>query len=243
MTIRGHVMAVVLGTALRAMPQSFDVASIKPNYESSDRGMHRTPGRLTAIASVKGLISIASDTPEIRIVGGPDWVGSLRFDIIATTPANSDQTFVSRDDKQRIRGLLAERFKLITHVAKRDGEIFALVAAKGGMRLSPPTTDSRAGLTAGRGRVEGHLTGVNVALPMLEDFLTQELGRPVQDLTGLKGRYDFKMKWSRSDDSSAQSEYPSIFVALREQLGLDLIPKKAPINFIVIDHVERPSEN
>ena len=51
------------------------------------------------------------------------------------------------------------------------------------------------------------------------------------------------MKWSRSDDVSAQSEYPSIFVALREQLGLTLIPKKAPIDFIVIDYVERPSDN
>jgi uncharacterized protein (TIGR03435 family) len=243
MAIRGRIIATLLVTALLAAPQSFDVASIKPNYESSDRGMHRTPGRLTAIASVKGLISIASDIPEIRIVGGPRWVGSLRFDIVAITPASPDQTFVSKDDKQRIRGLLAERFKLVTHVEKRDGPIFALVMAKGNMRLSPPTTDSRAGLTAGRDRVEGHLTGVNVALSMLEDFLTQELGRPVQDLTGLKGRYDFKMKWSRSDDSPAQSEYPSIFVALREQLGLDLIPKKAPIDFIVIDHVERPSEN
>lgn len=87
------------------------------------------------------------------------------------------------------------------------------------------------------------MTGVNAALSMLEDFLTQELERPVQDQTGLKGRYDFKMKWSRSDDSSAQSEYPSIFVALREQLGLNLIPKKRPIDFIVIDHLERPSEN
>jgi uncharacterized protein (TIGR03435 family) len=192
---------------------------------------------------VRALISIASDIPEIRIVGGPDWVGSLRYDIIATTPASSDQTFVSKDDKQRIRGLLAERFKLITHVEKRDGPIYALVIAKEGMRLSPPTTASRAGLTTGRDRVEGHLTGVNAALSTLEDFLTQELGRPVQDQTGLKGRYDFKMKWSRSDDSSTPSQYPSIFVALREQLGLNLTSMKAPIDFIVIDHVERPSEN
>jgi uncharacterized protein (TIGR03435 family) len=192
---------------------------------------------------VKGLISIASDIPEIRIAGGPDWADSLRYDIIATTPASPDQTFVSKDDKQRIRGLLAERFKLITHIEKRDGSIYVLVIAKRGMRLSPPTTDSRSGLTTGRDRVEGHMTGVNAALSMLEDFLTQELERPVQDQTGLKGRYDFKMKWSRSDDSSAQSEYPSIFVALREQLGLNLIPKKRPIDFIVIDHLERPSEN
>jgi uncharacterized protein (TIGR03435 family) len=209
--------------------------------------MHRTPGRLTAVTSVKALISIASDIPEIRITGGPEWAGTLRFDIIATTPASPDQTFVSKDDKKRILGLLAERFKLITHIEKRDGPMYALVVAKGGVKLSPPTTDSRAGLTGGTGRIEGHLTGVNVALKMLEEFLSQELGRPVQDQTGLNGRYDFKMNWSRSDDSSApgstQSEYPSIFVALREQLGLSLIAKKGPIDFIVIDQVERPSVN
>jgi uncharacterized protein (TIGR03435 family) len=78
---------------------------------------------------------------------------------------------------------------------------------------------------------------------MLEDYLTQELGRPVQDQTGLKGRYDFKLDWARTDDVSMQLEYPSIFAALREQLGLTLISTKAPIDFIVIDHVERPSEN
>jgi bla regulator protein blaR1 len=205
--------------------------------------MHRTPGRLTAIASVKGLISIASGMPEIRIVGGPDWAGTQRYNIIATTPASPDQTFISKEDKRRILGLLAERFKLITHIEKREGPMYALVVAKGGVKLSPPTTDSRGGLTGGTGRIEGHLTGMNVALSMLEDFLTQELGRPVQDQTGLKGRYDFKLNWSRSDDVSAPSEYPSIFVALPEQLGLALISKKAPIDFMVIDHVERPSEN
>jgi uncharacterized protein (TIGR03435 family) len=243
MVIRGRITAALLVTALRAMPQSFDVASIKPNYESSDRGMHRTPGRLTATASVKGLISIASDVPEIRIAGGPDWAGTQRYDIIATTPASPGQTFVSKDDKQRVLRLLAERFKLITHIAQRDRPIYALVVAHGGSKLLPPTTDPRAGLTGRTGRIDGHLTGVNAALSMLEDYLTQELGRPVQDQTGLKGRYDFKLAGSRSDDVSMQSQYPSIFVALREQLGLTLIAKKAPIDFIVIDHLERPSEN
>ena len=174
MKIGPRVMGVFLAMASRAMPQSFDVASIKPNYESSDTGMHRTPGRLTATASVRGLISIASDIPEIRIVGGLDWVGSLRYDIVATTPASPDQTFISKDDKQRIRGLLSERFKLITHTEKRVGPMYALVVAKGGAKLSPATKDYRAGLTGGTGRVEGQLTGVNVALSMLEDFLTQE---------------------------------------------------------------------
>jgi uncharacterized protein (TIGR03435 family) len=243
MAICGRVIAILLAMALQATPQSFDVASIKPNYESSDRGMHRTPGRLTGTASVKGLISIASDIPEIRILGGPDWAGTQRYDIIATTPASPDQTFVSKDDKQRVLRLLAERFKLLTHIEKRESPTYALVVAKGGAKLSPPTTDTRAGMTGRTGRIEGHLTGVNVALSMLEDYLTQELGRPVQDQTGLKGRYDFKLDWSRSDDVSIQSEYPSIFVALREQLGLTLISRKAPIDFIVIDHMERPSEN
>jgi uncharacterized protein (TIGR03435 family) len=239
MTIGARFIVMFLVSAWLAKPQSFDVASIRLNPESSDRGMHRTPGRLTATASVRALISIASDLPEGQIVGGPDWVGSLRYDIIATTPASSDQTFVSQDDKQRIRGLMAERFKLIAHIEKRERPIYALVIAKEGLRLSAPApTASRPGITSGRDRREGHLTGVNAALSMLEDVLTQEVGRPVQDQTGLKGRYDFKMKWSRLDDSSISSEYPSLFVALREQLGLNLIPKKGLIDFIVIDHVE-----
>jgi uncharacterized protein (TIGR03435 family) len=244
MTIGARAIVIFLVTAWRAMPQSFDVASIKPNPDSSDRGMHRTPGRLTATASVRALISIASNIPEIQIIGGPDWVNSQRYDIIATTPASPDQTFVSQEDKQRIRGLLVERFKLITHIEKRERPIYVLVIAKEGIRLSPPTlTDSRPGLTAGTNRNEGHLSGVNVALSMLADFLTQELGRSVQDQTDLKGRYDFKMKCSRSDDISTPSESPSVFVALREQLGLNLIPRKGRIDFIVVDHVERPSEN
>ena len=244
MTIGARVIVMFLVTAWRAMSQSFDVASIKPNPESSHRGMHRTPGRLTATASVRALISIASNIPEIQIIGAPDWVNSQRYDINATTPASPNQTFVSQEDKQRIRALLAERFKLITHIEKRERPTYMLVIAKKGMRLSPPTlTDPRPGLTSGRNRNDGHLSGVNVALSMLADFLTQELGRPVQDQTGLRGRYDFKMAWSRSDDSSTPSESSSVFVALREQLGLNLIPRKGRIDFIVVDHVERPSEN
>ena len=235
---------VLLVTAWNAVPQSFDVASIRPNPDSSQRGMHRTPGRLTALASVRVLISVASNIQEGQVIGGPDWVSTQSYEITATTPASPGQTFVSQDDKERILRLLAERFQLVTHTEKRERPIYALVIAKNGMKLLPPTvSDSRPGLTGGRNKSEGYLKGTNVSLSMLADFFAQELGRPVQDQTGLTGLYDLKMNWSRSDDGPTQAQYPTVFTAVREQLGLDLVPKKAPVDFVVIDRVERPSEN
>lgn len=244
MTIRLLVFALFVVTASHVQSQSFDVASIRPNPDSTDRAMHRSPGRLTATASVRALISVASDLPEQQIVGGPDWVGSTRYDIIATATPSPDQMFVSHDDKLRILRLLSERFQLTMHTEKREYPIYALVISKNGIKLLPPTLASaRPGLTGGTGRSEGHLAAVNVPLSMLTAFLSQELGRPVKDQTGLTGRYDFKMNWLRGEDGPAQQEYPTIYTAVREQLGLRLVSKTGPVDFIVIDHVERPSEN
>ncbi len=169
-----------------------------------------------------------------------------------------------------LQALLADRFRLATHQTWKEGPAYALVVAKNGPRLEVAkdvvdNSDSQSsnnrppkgtGIGVGRGQISGHATG----LTLLANVLSSHVGRPVIDKTGLTGLYDFALHWNpdesaapvpsgtfdgaeKPDTLSPDSSGPSIFTAIQEQLGLKLEPIKGPVDFIVIDHIERPSEN
>ena len=250
---------------------TFDVAAIKPSAPDA-RGtfLNFQPpnGLRVENAPLKMLITFAYDVREYQVLGGPDWVSSARYDILAKaerTPGSADvpddfrkmndaqRTAKLHDMRERVRTLLADRFQLAIHKESKEGSVYALVIAKSGnkMELANDTGEGQQGLRGGR----GELTGMVAPPSMLANFLSGQLGRPVLDKTGLTGKYNFKLKWSPEISEGLGPKHPgeepppqpldgpTIFTALQEQLGLKLESQKGPIEMIVIDRVEKPSEN
>jgi bla regulator protein blaR1 len=243
-----------------AAPSAFTVASIKPNKSSDDRFMLRPMpgGGLTATGvTLKMLIMNAYVVRSYQLSGGLAWIGTERWDIEAKTegaPARlSRQQFAIL-----LQGLLEDRFQLKTHREAKEMQVYALVATKGGSKLKPHP-DEPVGHRPKLSILSGSATFTDASVERLVSQLALQLDRPILDRTGLTGNYDFKLEWSpapgesgpevfglppraeppRADDSNG----PSLFTALEEQLGLRLESTKSPVDVLVVDHVERPSEN
>jgi uncharacterized protein (TIGR03435 family) len=154
--------------------------------------------------------------------------------------------------REMVRALLEERFQLKVHPETRELPVLALTIAKGGSKLLPARhaagssqahePDDWQGLrNPRRGRTVGH----SATMQMLVNALSSKSeigGRLVIDQTGLKGEYNFDLTWT-PDDGADSAAGPSLFAALQEQLGLRLQSTRAPVDCIVIDHVEQPSPN
>ena len=245
---RAPVLGAVLGLfffiAAAGLAQSvvsepaFEVASIKltpPEYvgfQSYVRG-----DRYTALtATVRNLMSYAYGIRDFQITGGPAWTSSVNYNISAKIPAAAGPSRES--SKLMLQTLLAARFGLKFHRMTKDRSGYALVIDKGGPKL---TESKNPGPGLGLGR--GNLMGRGADMPLLAGQLSSQLEAPIADRTGLKARYDFTLVWS-PDDQAADSSGPSVFSAIREQLGLRLDPvKDVPVEFFVIDSVKKPSEN
>jgi bla regulator protein BlaR1 len=220
---------------------------------------------------LKMLITFAYDVRDFQVSGDPGWVGSDRFDILAKADRNPGKDIgpadfrrmneeqrmaILRDMRERVRALLADRFHLSIHKETKQGSVYALIVAKGGpkMQLAKDTGEGQQGMRLNRGQ----LTGMVAPMEMLATVLSSQLGRPVLDKTELTGKYDFKLEWTPDvgegggplgpknpgdEPPPASPDGPTLFTALQEQLGLKLESQKGPIEMIVIDRVEKPSEN
>ena len=239
-------------------PPSFEVASIKPSGPDA-QGMYLLPqsgGDLRLIgATLKNLIAYAYNVREFGVSGGPGWVNSDRFDINARArrpSAAEDPSGGPRQIGARLKSLLAERFQLVIHSETKEQNVYALVPAKSGPKVSEAKAESGSTIR----RRQGSIIGQGVGMRMLVLNLANAVERPVLDRTGLTGRYDYKLEWSpdvRGSGSIAAAggeaplppdpNGPSLFTALQEQMGLRLEPQKAPVEILVIDHAARPSEN
>jgi uncharacterized protein (TIGR03435 family) len=248
---------------------SFEVASIKPNKTDDLRVMLRiTPNGLTAMGvSAKFLIEFAYDIKDFQVSGGPGWIDSEKYDIDAKMDEANIEAIkkMTRDqatERRRLmlQSLLAERFKLkVTHSSK-ELPIYALVVAKNGPKLTK-SADSLPGATprAQLGFTPGELTGMSVPISLLVNQLTREVSRQVLDKTGLQGNYNFTLRFTSErrlappggtggpggpgDAPAPDSSGPSVFTALQEQLGLKLESQKGPVEILIIDSIEKPSEN
>jgi uncharacterized protein (TIGR03435 family) len=240
---------------------AYEVATIKPNTSGGGNEDSRGDnGRFTAVnCSLKTLIQYdAYGVPGSRIVGGPSWLGTAKFDIQAKMDEATmeqmktlSQQEYAAQSQMMMQNLLAERFKLAVHWETRELPVYALVVAKGGPKLQATTlTDGSTHATS----TNGKLTAKGVSSAKLAQTLTrlasQELGHEVIDRTGLSGRYDFTLNWTPDTGASganagadAPDAGPSIFTAVQEQLGLKLESAKGPVQVLVVDHAEMPTEN
>jgi uncharacterized protein (TIGR03435 family) len=250
------------GQDAAAQLPAFEVASVRPNKfgsGSSDSGFQN--GRFTATnIQVKTLLQYdAYGIPGSEILRIPDWLTSERFDIEAKVDdsTNNQMGKLSRDERnllerQLIQQLLADRFKLRVHWETRELPVYALVVAKNGPRIQASNDSSgNTSISSGNGRYTAQGVTMVKLTQSLTQVLARELGRVVIDKTGIEGRYDVAFTWAPEEGSTAASNTsnensspgPSIFTALQEQLGLKLESQKADVETLVIDHVERPSEN
>ncbi len=141
------------------------------------------------------------------------------------------------------QSLLADRFRLKVHFETRELPVYALEVAKSGAKLSPAKNQESSRISTRATEQGREMTAIGVTLEqfVLSPLVTGPAGRMVVDQTGLNGDFDFTLQWT--PELAASAEGPSFFTAIREQLGLQLAPSKAPVEVIVIDHIEQPSAN
>jgi uncharacterized protein (TIGR03435 family) len=246
-------------TEAKTATPAFDVAVIRQNLSDHTARTHiissSSDGHFTAInATLKLLIRFAYGLPESRIVGGPGWLDATKFDVDAKADEAEDAHLKGlsgdegRLEKQKmLQALLADRFRLVTHLETRELPVYGLVAAKGGAKF----LESKAqGTTVDGGRGKIDVRGGDNSVALLAEELAKQLDRVVIDQTGIQGRYNLSLRWAPDDGaasipggSAASDAGPSIFTAIQEQLGLKLESQKGPVQVLVIDKIEMPSEN
>jgi uncharacterized protein (TIGR03435 family) len=241
-----------------ASPPVFDVAAIhlhesQPHEHNSIWSSPFDGNFKAENISVLALIHWAYEMPETRILGAPAWASETHFNIDAAADPSIDQQLKSmtsdagrKQKEEMVQALLADRFKLVTHTETRDLPIYALVVAKGGAKLGP-VQESGSFVNIWNGRIDLQMSN---SVSVLAEELSEEVGRDVMDKTGISGRYHLMLRWTPDDAAGPSSgngagadSGPSIFTALEEQLGLKLEPARGPVRVLVIDRIERPSEN
>ena len=229
---------------------AFEVASVKRGIgsHSGSSGGFQPGGRYTAInARTDQLLRAAYPDTRGDIVGVPQWVFTETYDVVASAGRDA-----SRDEiRLMLRTLLEDRFTLRARVERQEQDIYALVVARADGRLGPQIEPVSyvcgeagapvCGFAASREGVRA--TGMPVS--RLATLITVSAGRLIEDRTGLRGNYEYRLVYrpetGRPPDPG--DERPNVFTALQEQLGLKLEPARGVVNVLIVDHIERPTEN
>jgi bla regulator protein blaR1 len=233
---------------------AFEVASVKPNKSGDNSiSMRRQPGgRVTVTnAPLRMLITFAYDLREHQLSGGPGWLNSDRYDIVAKAESPNP---TEEEMKLMFQTLLADRFQLKAHRETKELPVYALSVGKNGPKLSKADAAGKGPQMMSTGR--GQLKAKKTSIEQFAKLLGNQLGRTVLDKTGLPGDFDFDLTWTPDvtqplgpkeggvdGPPPADPAGPSIFTAIQEQLGLKLESQKGPVEILVIDSVERASEN
>lgn len=224
----------------------FEVAVIKPTDPANQsQGFHVSGHRIfIENESMSNLISVAYAIHRTQIVDGPAWFDHERFDIEGVPDLPGAPDF--KQVQGMLQKLLTDRFGLKFRRDRRDLSIYAISVVKGGPRITKSKGDPN-GLPDQTGFGRGSQQTMKFTNNSMADLALGMQGymdKPVVDMTGLPGRFDFVLTWT--PDLSATDEAnvaPGIFTAFQEQLGLKLQATKGPADVLVIEHAERPSQN
>jgi bla regulator protein blaR1 len=262
-----QVRAQAQSAGATARLSEFEVATVRPSKPSDVRGstFSFTPnyGISVTNGTLKGLIEMAYDVRDFQISGGPGWVNSKQFNIVAKSSTDSspghgaERAENTEEVRLRLQALLADRFQLKVRRETKELPVYVLTVNKGSSRLvEADATSAPDSSPPGINAACGRMTGTQTSMANLAYKLSRQLYRPVIDQTGLAGKYSFLLSWtpdsgpcsapvsgSNPEPASGTSDGPSIFTAIEEQLGLKLESQKGPVEVLVIDHVEQPSAN
>ena len=248
------VMPLAVGLTNRsqtsnALP-SFEVASVKIDKptgpEFNDSHWRDRPGKLIATnIRLKDVIERAYNIRDYQI-SGPDWFKTEHYDIAAEWPSSAPDSQLPL----MLQSFLADRFKLAVHREQKMLPLYELRVTKHGPKLQAIQSDGHNSLTSHWGRWSAQ----DISMSQFAESLSRQTARPVLDKTGLSGFFNFELRFTPDDNGPhmpdqpaqpvAETIGPSIFTAVEEQLGLKLVPKKGPVEILVVDHVERiPTEN
>jgi len=282
------VFGLVNATPTRAQADEESASASTPKYTASikptslpteahgggvkhmEQVMFSPNGFVAANISLEKIIQEAYGVQANQIVGAPDWIKSAAYDVevkIDNSDASKSGPPDTKESRQVLRSILAERFKLTLHNEAKNLPIYVLVVSEEGSKLQPSqATDStfhatvpkqmlmgssmRMKVDAGQARA---LEARGIPTADLASLLSRQLGQIVVDKTGLPGKYDFALRWTAeagsSPDGTAESTADAadptgpLFAAIHDQLGLKLEPQKAPTPVLVIDHVEKQTRN
>lgn len=256
--------AIACGVLAFAQTAQFDVASVKAAPPDA-RGMRCTggpgtsdPGSLTCENySLSFLVMMAYNLRSYQLAA-PAWMDSARYNVVAKIPAGTDRGQFGLMQQR----LLTERFGLRAHFEKRDMTVYELTVAKGGAKLKEssepaagkPEVAWRPPVSGPPVRTMARVSYQAESMADLANFLSNQLGQPVTDATGLSGRYDYALSFLMEPggraagpavSNGAEPEFGvSLIDAVRDQLGLRLEKKKGQGDVLVVEHAERtPIEN
>jgi uncharacterized protein (TIGR03435 family) len=250
-------LTVTVGAAPQSAAPMFDVVSIKENTSDAGGGGTRPRGNDRWEAtnlSLRSLLGAAWNIPSDRVLGGPDWTRTTRYDIDARGSIANGWD----DIRPKLQSLLRERFNVAVHIEHRQLPVYYLVKARAdappGPRLKPSVIDCSASNWRDMAKANptaracmfsidnGALTGGGMTMMTLSSILTGAAATPVLDRTGLSGGHDVDLEWSGAFGNT-NPDAVSIFTAVQEQLGLKLEGGTAPLDVLIVDHAERPSAN
>jgi len=269
------LVRVVLILACCASAQEFEVASIKP-AAPDERRMFIGPGPGGGISvtnmTLKQMIQNAWHIMPFQISGGPAWIDSARYNVVA----KPEKKPAPEENMRMLQALLKDRFQLVIHSETKEMPVYALVLARKDGKLGENLTESKEGgctvpdpnqpppllrpggkLGCGGAIMSQHaMNGVSVPMTQLARSLSLLVGRTVIDKTGLTAKYDYTVEFTPDESvalptapgvppvaAPADSSKPTLFTALQEQLGLKLESQKGPVEVFVVDRAEKPSEN
>jgi uncharacterized protein (TIGR03435 family) len=236
-----------------AAPKTFEVATVKLTDPNFGGILIQFPGGTLSLRgfTLKDIIGFAYDVDNRQIFNIPKVLESERYDVVGK--ADKPLTPASTEAKEMLQSLLAERFQLKFHRETREIPVYVLTVAKGGHKMKARTEGDGGPPTSMLFR-GANLPARNTSMAMLAGGLQKlVLDRPIIDKTGLTGNFDFDLAW-RPDGTqfggrggtlpaAADPDRLDIFTAIQEQLGLKLNAEKGPGEVIVVDKVEKPSEN
>ncbi|HEY4085760.1 MAG TPA: TIGR03435 family protein [Bryobacteraceae bacterium] len=214
---------------------SFDVATVKPSDALKNAGFAsgwsivESNDGLKITGNLQTFIKYAYSIDDVQISGGPPWLDRDFYEI----NGKAARQITVEERKQMLQSLLSDRFQLAVHRETRELPLYSMVLAKGGAKLQrgdAATRSSSSGATFLRGTMD---SGAWAAA------LTSTLHRTVIDNTALQGIWKFDLTWAADDNTAG----PSLFTALQEQPGLKMESTKGPVQVLVIDHAEKPSNN
>jgi len=252
------LIAALLAATLslvRGQTITFEAASIKMNNSGTTRsGLNLLPGRIRVInSSLKFCVQMAWNVKDFQVSGATGWMDTEHFDIDAVAA----EAFKKEEFRTMMQALLTDRFGLAIHRETQEKGGYALVVGRNGAKLPPPIDDPGV-LFSRTSSGDRTLKATSLSMKALADALSVPLGAIVVDRTGIEGQYDVSFQWTPDPASEPRisksgeplppppadaAPGPSIFTALQEKLGLRLESRKVPVEVIVIDHANRPSDN